>query len=771
MAEIARGGRGRPRIPGPLTGERRRLNGLGSARTRSLVIQMVVIGALAALVVWLVGNARAAIAFNGMASGFGFLWRATGWDLGFSVIPFGPTDPYWKALLAGLLNTLLLGAVSLSIATVVGVVIGTIRSSRNAVASLAGTVYVEIFRNVPMLVQLMLWYKILTALPPPRQAVSMGDALFLSNRGVYLPVANLPVAAGIAICVVMVAGVATALWLLLANRGGATPGTKFRRAGLALLAALGLSVAIFQATHVPGTPLLDLPALKGLNLRGGFRLSQEMLACVIALAVYGSAYIAEIIRSGFQSVDRGLIEASKALGLSDAATFFQIRLPLAIRAVMPTLTSQYVWLLKATTIGLAVGFADFFLVVSNAINQSGQTFELIGIFMVVFWCINYLLATLFNRINAVIRLKGDQLRMSGGRLAPVRLLPRSWGELRAGYFRSWRSGCASLIFGLAIGWIVIRVGDWAVVSAVWDQADRALCRAADAGACWSVIDARWRLILFGLYPVEEQWRSALGCALLIGAGLLSAWPRMWNLRRIALLWAGGFTGFYLLMSGGFAGLRELSPQDWGGLALTLFVFASVVIIGMPLAILLALVRRSKLQPLATITGGIIDTIRALPLLALIYTAAIVLPFALPGWLQGDKLYRVILVFALFFACYQAEILRSGFQALPKGQEEAAMALGLPYRDRILRVLLPQVFKAILPPTVNQLVVTFKETSLIVVIGFFEVLASGATAYGDAEWNFAYLEVYLFVALIYFAFTFSLSRYGAHLEHRLNSSRR
>jgi general L-amino acid transport system permease protein len=144
----------------------------------------------------------------------------------------------------------------------------------------------------------------------------------------------------------------------------------------------------------------------------------------------------------------------------------------------------------------------------------------------------------------------------------------------------------------------------------------------------------------------------------------------------------------------------------------------------------------------------------------------VLPFALPEWLQGDKLYRVIVGSALFFSAYQAEIIRGGLQGVPAGQEEAGMALGLSYRQRVGWILMPQAMRIALPATINQVVISFKETSLVVIVGFFEIMASGNAAYGNGDWRFAYVEVYVFIAMIYFVFVFSLSRYGAYLERCL-----
>ncbi|WP_305667345.1 amino acid ABC transporter permease [Frigidibacter sp.] len=323
---------------------------------------------------------------------------------------------------------------------------------------------------------------------------------------------------------------------------------------------------------------------------------------------------------------------------------------------------------------------------------------------------------------------------------------------------------ASLLLALFVGWKLL---DWAVLSAVWTSPDGLSQPCRDAsGACWAVIEARWRLILFGVFPYAEQWRAAVATAALILAGGLSCLPLFWSVIRQALLWIAAFALFMVFMHGGVFGLSSVPPAQWGGLALTLFFFVAVVIVGMPLSICLALMRRSDLPVIRGTAIILIDGVRALPLVTILFTAALILPFVLPGWLQGDKIWRVIAGFALFFAAYQAEVLRSGIQALPRGQEEAAKALGMGYFHRITRVVLPQAFRNALPPTINQLVITLMETSLIVIIGFFDLMASGNAAYGTGEWSFAYVEVYAFIALIYGVFVFSLSRYGRYLERRL-----
>ncbi|MEO1105027.1 MAG: amino acid ABC transporter permease, partial [Pseudomonadota bacterium] len=253
--------------------------------------------------------------------------------------------------------------------------------------------------------------------------------------------------------------------------------------------------------------------------------------------------------------------------------------------------------------------------------------------------------------------------------------------------------------------------------------------------------------------------------------VLSCVPRLWGLVTLPVLWLVGFALFVALMYGGFFGMPLVRTSEWGGLALTVFIFAAVFVIGMPLAVALALARRSSLPVVRGVAGGIIDVVRSLPLLTILFTAAVVIPFVMPDWAQGDKLGRVVVAFALFYACYQAEIIRAGIQAIPSGQEEAAHALGLGHWRTVFIIVLPQAFRASLPATINQVVITFKETSIVTIIGFFEVTASASAAVGRGEWGAYYVEVYVFVALVYFVFVFGLSRYGAYLERRARLAER
>jgi general L-amino acid transport system permease protein len=343
--------------------------------------------------------------------------------------------------------------------------------------------------------------------------------------------------------------------------------------------------------------------------------------------------------------------------------------------------------------------------------------------------------------------------------------PSFLNRIRANLFGNLLDATISIVCISLLVWLVYNIVDWAFVSSIWSAEDEPLCKEA-SGACWSVIDARHRIIFFGLFPYEEHWRSTLACAVMIATIVASCFPWFWSGLKLSLLWISGFGTFYILMHGGVFGLSVITPERWGGLALTIFIFAAVSLIGMPLSIVLALGRRSKLPVIARMFGLFIDFFRSLPLLTILFTAAVITPFVLPGWLLGDKLYRVIAGFAIFFACYQAENIRAGLQAIPAGQDEAGLTLGLKYWHRVNRIQLPQAFRNSLPAIVNQFVITFKETSIVTIVGFFEILASGAAAYGTGKWTVHYIEVYVFIGLIYFMFVFSLSRYGAYLERKL-----
>ncbi len=382
-----------------------------SQKTRRTVVQILFVGILAIVFYSFITTAKQNLESQGIVSGFDFLTRSTGWDVGFSLLPYSPNDPYWRVLLIGFLNTIFLGIIGLTLATVIGVVIGIARTSENRLFNLIGVIYVESFRNVPLIVQVFFWYALATRLPGPRQAIIYGDSIILSSRGLYFPGLNVTSLSAFISIVSIAVAMGFVVWVSAARRFSRVERPAKRRLRILILAiGIAIGIVVLWLGRVPDTNIISFPALKGLNFKGGIRVSPELSAMAFAIAIYGGAYIAEIVRGGFQSVGRGQVEAAMSVGLSSWQIFSNVRFPLAFRSMLPILTNQYVWLIKATTMGIAVGFTDFFMIVSISINQSGQTIELIGTLMAGFLLINFSLAAILNHLNRAIALKGSQLR-------------------------------------------------------------------------------------------------------------------------------------------------------------------------------------------------------------------------------------------------------------------------------------------------------------------------------------------------------------------------
>ena len=380
---------------------------LSNRKTRNVLIQAGFVTALVGILLVLGFTAYQTMQEQGITSGFSFLNRSTGFAIGTSLIEFTPNDSYGRMFVAGILNTLLLGIISLSLANIIGLFVAALRISRNKVLSIIGTTYVEIFRNIPIILQALFWYAICIHLPRPKEAYSVGDVIFVSSRGIYLPSLNVQASYVMVALVLVVVSAIAIFWYRNSRRFSQIDPQLRKRSGQLLL---GLSVVVALVLlflgRIPDGSLVSVPYLKGLNFREGIRILPELLALIIAISVYGGAYICEIFRAGFNSVGKGQSEAGMALGLSQLQVFFRIRLPLAFRAVLPTLTNIYVWLFKATTLGIAVGFSDFFMVSSISITQSGQTMEIILLLMVGFLIMNNSMSYSLNKVNKAIALKG-----------------------------------------------------------------------------------------------------------------------------------------------------------------------------------------------------------------------------------------------------------------------------------------------------------------------------------------------------------------------------
>jgi general L-amino acid transport system permease protein len=333
---------------------------------------------------------------------------------------------------------------------------------------------------------------------------------------------------------------------------------------------------------------------------------------------------------------------------------------------------------------------------------------------------------------------------------------------RENLFRSWPETIATLL----LLWILWRTVppfiDWAFLDAVW-RPDSKACRAGE-GACWGFIAEKYRFILFGTYPYELHWRPALATVILIGLWVFSAFRVFWK-SWLALVWLGGLTVIGILMWGGVFGLRYVENERWGGLILTLLLTTFGIAAAFPLGIMLALGRRSDMPVIRGLCVGYIELIRGVPLISLLFMASVMLPLFLPSGVTIDKLLRAQIAIILFAAAYLAEVIRGGLQAIPKGQYDAAHALALPYWRRTYLIILPQALRIAVPALVNNFIALFKDTSLVLIIGLFDLLSTVKISLNEPAWTGFGVEAYLFASVVYFVFCAAMSRYSKSFEVR------
>lgn len=331
----------------------------------------------------------------------------------------------------------------------------------------------------------------------------------------------------------------------------------------------------------------------------------------------------------------------------------------------------------------------------------------------------------------------------------------------------------NLVLTVLVAWLLFMalppLADWLFLQADFSASSAAQCRGAQ-GACWAFIAAKHRLILFGLYPYDEQWRPLLASAILIGVIVCSCLRRFWR-PSLALVWILALTAVAILMWGGVFGLPHVEDSRWGGLPLTLILSTFGIGFAFPLGVLLALGRRSDMPAVKALCVVYIELVRGVPLISLLFMSSVMLPLFLPAGMDFDKLLRAQLAIILFAAAYVAETVRGGLQAIPRGQHEGADSIGLTYWQKMRKIILPQALKVVIPPLVSIFVALFKDTSLVVIIGIFDLTQSAKSAVADAHWQGFSTEAYVFIACIYFVFCFSISRYSKALEKRLDTGHR
>src|SRR5699024_3295456 len=339
------------------------------------------------------------------------------------------------------------------------------------------------------------------------------------------------------------------------------------------------------------------------------------------------------------------------------------------------------------------------------------------------------------------------------------------GWLRSNLFSTWYNSILTLVLIYVLVTVLVPLLNWLIFNADFVGSTQAQCDSG--GACWLFLKQRMGFFIYGFYPDEQQWRVNILFAMLAACFVPQMIPRFPGRKWLGIL---GFTvlpvvGFFLVCGGVF-GLRFVPTSLWGGLMLTLVLAYAGMVASLPVGIFLALGRRSSMPAIRGLSVVFIEVWRGVPLITVLFMASVMIPLFLPPGVTFDKLLRAFIGITFFWGAYMAEVIRGGLQAIPKGQYEAAEALGLGYWRKMGLVILPQALKIVIPGIVNTLIALFKDTTLVLIIGLFDILGTVQATIMDPAWSDVTAEAYLFVAFTFWIFTFSLSRYSQRLEHRL-----
>jgi general L-amino acid transport system permease protein len=364
------------------------------------------------------------------------------------------------------------------------------------------------------------------------------------------------------------------------------------------------------------------------------------------------------------------------------------------------------------------------------------------------------------------------------RLPPPRSTTGALAWIRANFFNSIGGTILTLVCAYLIFLIVPPVVRFLLIDAVWTGTGRDACLeekvGRTVGACWPFIEAKFGQLVYGFYPVAERWRVNLTFllgALLLVPLMIPALPYK-KLNAILFLAVYPVVAFILLV-GGMFGLQHVETRSWGGLLVTLVVAVTGIVASLPLGVLLALGRRSQLPIIKTLSVIFIEFWRGVPLITVLFFATYMLPFFLPGEWTVDSLLRALVGVALFSAAYMAEVVRGGLQAIPKGQYEGAMAVGLGYWRMMGLIVLPQALKLVIPGIVNTFIGLFKDTTLVLIVSIFDFLGQLRAAFSDPNWAtpVTLFTGFAFAGIVYFFFCYGMSRYSLFIEKRLNTTHR
>ncbi len=341
--------------------------------------------------------------------------------------------------------------------------------------------------------------------------------------------------------------------------------------------------------------------------------------------------------------------------------------------------------------------------------------------------------------------------------------------IRSNLFSDWKTTLMTLVIGGVLLYVLPQLLSWAVFRASW-RPDFNACRVDGVGACWGVVAEKYRIILFGRYPFEEQWRPLVATVLMLCLLAASCTRAFWR-PSLAILWVVVLSLFFTLMYGNVLGLSKVETDRWGGLPLTILLASLSMVMAFPIALVVALGRRSTLPAIRTFCTIYVELIRGVPLISVLFMASFMFPLFMPQGFNIDVLIRVLVGITLFAAAYMAEVIRGGLQAIPKGQIEAAATLGLSYWQTQGKIVLPQALAMVVPSIMNNFISTFQDTSLVTNVSLYELTGALSLALNsDSDWRPFKIEGYLFIAMIYFIFCFSMSRYSIWVEKQVSRNK-
>ncbi|MGI9274992.1 MAG: amino acid ABC transporter permease [Endozoicomonas sp.] len=366
---------------------------------RSIFFQVLLIVTVIATGAWIINNTLTNLEHRGISTGFGFLSESAGFGIIQSLVAYDESHTFGRTFVVGLVNTLLVSFLGVILATIIGFMVGIARLSANWLLAKLASVYIEVFRNIPLLLQIFFWYfAVLGVLPHPRQSLSIGDSVFLSVRGIYMPEPMIEHEGTVLLSIL--AGIVCAAVVSYFNKkrrletGQGLPFSKV----ISLLVLLGLPAIVIQLTGA--TLSWDMPVLQGFNFKGGLVIIPELAALLFALAIYTAAFIAEVVRAGIESVSKGQKEAAAALGLRPGRVLRLVVIPQAMRVIIPPLTNQYLNLIKNSSLATAIGYPDLVNVFAGTtLNQTGQAVEVIAMTMAVYLLISLTVSVLMNAYN------------------------------------------------------------------------------------------------------------------------------------------------------------------------------------------------------------------------------------------------------------------------------------------------------------------------------------------------------------------------------------